>query len=404
MGPTKRRAYLLKDREINFPFEKNRDSFVQTDHRTPTTLYIPDADSFVKYPGESYNDEHIVQITNAISKEAVENSTNSLIELSAHFDKFYQKVKVLATVKIPEGFVKSLLNYVAEPKISIQGTYELIWHNDFADGDPWAIWEDQPDQAQEFYVPAIPLKENQPIIESNHFSGTSRMTHSHLSKDELSDVRMKYSIILEWNDYSVDVEAVKVDVLDKLYTDKMLASCVLVASNGEEFPAHRCILAAQSTVFHTMFKSEFRESQTNRVELKDITKSCLEVLLAYFYGRDINLKQIPDKIATQLIQAAHKYDISGLERLMLQLLLNKPTDWFTMDNMIVLYHFTVNVDGDKFQLLTDKLLNIMKRYPQQLKTSEAYQNFMKDHPENAAELFIKLLEHDSKMAKRIKLI
>ncbi|ODM87362.1 hypothetical protein Ocin01_19320 [Orchesella cincta] len=244
--PSMRQAYLLKDRETHFAFERNRDAQVSNNHLRIALLYKANKDSFVRYPGELYNDEHIRQIHKAIQMET-ENSANWIIriDLLANFDKFYQEVKVLTIVKFPERFVKSLLNYVAEPKISIRGSYKLIWHDCTAHEDPWMILDDH---AHEFSVPgqgldktctnlylllaAISLKENQPVIKTTNFNGAEKITQFYIT-ELLSDVRMKYSVILEWKDFSVNAEAVRLDVLDKLYSDKRKAPFSMPCSQAD---------------------------------------------------------------------------------------------------------------------------------------------------------------------------
>ena len=80
---------------------------------------------------------------------------------------------------------------------------------------------------------------------------------------------------------------------------KKFADIILRVSDGEEFPAHKIILASRSPVFETMFSNpEFQENKENLICFEDIDSELMKHLLDYIYYGDISFE---DEIASQLI-------------------------------------------------------------------------------------------------------
>jgi speckle-type POZ protein len=75
---------------------------------------------------------------------------------------------------------------------------------------------------------------------------------------------------------------------------------------------HSVILAGQSPVFHAMFNSKMKESQTKTIKISDIDATVLLEMLRYVYtGRVENL----EANTSSLIMAAEKYDMKDLKNL-----------------------------------------------------------------------------------------
>lgn len=71
-------------------------------------------------------------------------------------------------------------------------------------------------------------------------------------------------------------------------------------------PAHKIILAANSSVFHRMFYGEMKE--TGDIAIIDATPYVFGVFLQYFYLEQMNLTI--DKVG-EVLYLADKYDVSG---------------------------------------------------------------------------------------------
>ncbi|NXG52197.1 SPOPL protein, partial [Psilopogon haemacephalus] len=78
---------------------------------------------------------------------------------------------------------------------------------------------------------------------------------------------------------------------------------------GQEFKAHKSVLAARSPVFNAMFEHEMEESKKNRVEIDDVDPEVFKEMMRFIYtGKAPNLESMADN----LLAAADKY---ALERL-----------------------------------------------------------------------------------------
>ena len=95
-----------------------------------------------------------------------------------------------------------------------------------------------------------------------------------------------------------------------LYLEDRFSDVKLKTSRGKELKAHKCILAARSSIFEAMFKHDTIENKTSIVDIKDIEYDVLKEMLRYIYvGKVENIKTV----ASDLLIAADKYDIQDLK-------------------------------------------------------------------------------------------
>ncbi|XP_053200921.1 protein roadkill-like [Panonychus citri] len=99
------------------------------------------------------------------------------------------------------------------------------------------------------------------------------------------------------------------DDLGKLFENHRFSD-VTLSVRGQEFLAHKAILAARSPVFEAMFQHNLEESKQNRVEITDMDQEVLGEMLKFIYtGKSTNL----EKMADDLLAAADKYDLERLK-------------------------------------------------------------------------------------------
>ncbi|GIY42884.1 protein roadkill [Caerostris darwini] len=99
------------------------------------------------------------------------------------------------------------------------------------------------------------------------------------------------------------------DDIGELFEDKKFSD-VVISANGQEFFAHKAILAARSPVFAAMFEHDMEEKKQNRVEIYDMEADVLKEMLRFIYtGRSSNLGNMPD----DLLAAADKYALDRLK-------------------------------------------------------------------------------------------
>ncbi|ODM87812.1 Kelch-like protein 2 [Orchesella cincta] len=199
------------------------------------------------------------------------------------------------------------------------------------------------------------------------FDGSSYINNLMNGDYTITDIHIYYSVSLEWKT-GLKWKGEKMNVLEKLWDQKMLMDCVIVASNKAEIMCHRSILAAHSDVLFAMLTCGLEESQTNRIRMEETSELGINILVKYFYKNEVDDKEISFEVALELLQMAHKYDISKLEVIMLNILFRKSEEWFTLDNVVDLYVDTKQVadvtsgnDSYCYGLLRDRMFNIIKR-------------------------------------------
>nr|XP_006814100.1 PREDICTED: kelch-like protein 11-like [Saccoglossus kowalevskii] len=70
--------------------------------------------------------------------------------------------------------------------------------------------------------------------------------------------------------------------------NKVLCDMTIVV-DGHDFNAHKCVLAASSPYFESLFRSNMKESQTGKVELQCTSAEGMEAILSYMYTVDVTL-------------------------------------------------------------------------------------------------------------------
>ncbi|XP_059132289.1 speckle-type POZ protein-like [Peromyscus eremicus] len=98
------------------------------------------------------------------------------------------------------------------------------------------------------------------------------------------------------------------DELGELRKNSGFTDCCLLVG-GQEFRAHKAILAARSPVFRAMFEHDMEESKRNRLEIHDVEPRVFKAMMDFIYtGTAPDL----DSVAAAMLAAADRY---GLERL-----------------------------------------------------------------------------------------
>ena len=66
---------------------------------------------------------------------------------------------------------------------------------------------------------------------------------------------------------------------------------ITIRAEGQDFPAHRCVLSAASDYFRALFSSELqvKENQSNLVELNEVKCSVLAEVLLFIYTGEMNI-------------------------------------------------------------------------------------------------------------------
>ncbi|ODM89719.1 Speckle-type POZ protein [Orchesella cincta] len=275
----KNNAYLLKDiLLICIAHGKNAET---KEDQGSIVLYEAQKEEFKNYRNVMDN----ADISDVVERALKSTNEKTCIEMKLTYDKISETFKTAIQTTLDKAFVRKLKSALASPTLTIEGTFRVL----YLQNDAWQSFDSV---TKYFYVSGIALRDQ--IIEN--FSGSSEMVSFCNQSQEKSYIALKYSMLLEWQDLRLDLQREKLNVLEKLWSDKILTDCCIVAANKAEMSCHRNILAAQSDVFYTMLTSQFQESRTNRIEMCDVSEEGVKALLDYLYKWDVKVEEMTEQI------------------------------------------------------------------------------------------------------------
>ena len=107
-------------------------------------------------------------------------------------------------------------------------------------------------------------------------------------------------------------EDFKDELLHKLneLREKNVLCDTTIRAQGQDFPAHRCVLSAASPYFRAMFTSQLKEKESNLVELQDTKSATISDVLRYIY---IGETSIDSSNAEDLVMVADYLIIPSLK-------------------------------------------------------------------------------------------
>lgn len=153
---------------------------------------------------------------------------------------------------------------------------------------------------------------------------------------------------------------------------------MLCTSDGKEFPSHKAILSARSSVFDAMFRHEqLQENMENRVCIDDISSQVLEALLNYIYCGDTSSV---DQFSAELLIAADKYDIQSLINLCVESMMHQ----ICTETAAKLYY-----TADVYQLseLKQVAINFINLDPLKVIETDGWKEYIKIRPDLIEELY-----------------
>ncbi|XP_033616530.1 LOW QUALITY PROTEIN: speckle-type POZ protein-like, partial [Fukomys damarensis] len=164
--------------------------------------------------------------------------------------------------------------------------------------------------------------------------------------------------------------------LGGLWESSRFTDCCLCVA-GQEFQAHKAILAARSPVFSAMFEHEMQESYKNRVEINDVQPEVFKEMLGFIYtGKAPNLH----RMAQDLLAAADKYALERLKVMCEEALCSQ----LSVENAVEI--FTLADLHSAHQLKTQALDFINYHVSDILETS-GWQSLVATYPELVAEAY-----------------
>jgi protein-L-isoaspartate(D-aspartate) O-methyltransferase len=101
-----------------------------------------------------------------------------------------------------------------------------------------------------------------------------------------------------------------IDELDKLVGSNLYSDITFVVEGSVAVPAHRLILEVRTEYFMRMFSSGLRESQSNKIEIFDCTKSVFRDVLRFIYTDHTTVN---DENCISLLEQANFFQLDRLK-------------------------------------------------------------------------------------------
>lgn len=217
-----------------------------------------------------------------------------------------------------------------------------------------------------------------PDINTKLTSNLTTITGNHIERTMNSSASSIYNSV----DPSPQINKLLQDFNKILSTG--IFSDVTLNCGGKQFTAHRAFLSVRSPVFMDLFESNLDKCSTihHIVDIPDINADIMDDFLKFIYcGTAPNIK----KFATELLEAADKYQINELKSVCEVALLNEITD----DNVAKL---AVLSEHCKTEQLQDRVEEFICANIRRLMTNPKFQEVM----ENAPVLFFRLIKQTFK--------
>ena len=143
-----------------------------------------------------------------------------------------------------------------------------------------------------------------------------------------------------------------------MYRTKAFTDFTLVACDGRELKAHRCVLAARSEVFRSMVTYDTKESVNRRCEIDDTDGETLNLVLSYMYGLDLE-DLVETETVKKVLVAADKYCLKGLVEACELRLINKITA-DTAGNLLIMAdrHNAESLKGALFKFISNHMSEV----------------------------------------------
>lgn len=155
---------------------------------------------------------------------------------------------------------------------------------------------------------------------------------------------------------------------------------VILRVDGQDFRAHRTILAARSPVFESTFQNEMKENTTGTVDIEDCDPSCFPDFLCFIYCGDVDA--ISKTNVFGLFTIADKYDVQDLKSKCVEFMKeNMSVDTFC--DTIALAHRHCKLE------LTNFATDFFLRNTQKVIATAEWQSFLTKYPKQSNDLFMK---------------
>lgn len=165
---------------------------------------------------------------------------------------------------------------------------------------------------------------------------------------------------------------------------------MVIKVKGQEFPAHKTILKARSSVLASTFSTDMKEKATGILEIDDCDPSSFSDFLCFLYCGDVGV--ISEENVFSLFTVADKYDVQDLRAKCMKFVYEHISiDTFCDTIALALRHS----ETELIKLATDFFT---KNAPKIIVTVK-WQLFLQENPTQSNELLVKLLVNNQSSSK-----
>lgn len=149
---------------------------------------------------------------------------------------------------------------------------------------------------------------------------------------------------------------------------------VTLKIRGEHLSAHSAILVARSPVFAAMFAAPMREGREKEVIINDLPIEAVKAMLSYLYTGALDMSVLAnDEPALDLLQAAHRYEVSTLVERIARTLARRfdvstVAEWLGMADLIGCTSFR------------SQCLDFMRQHMPEVQMTESYSRLVETRP------------------------
>ncbi|XP_028847042.1 speckle-type POZ protein-like [Denticeps clupeoides] len=282
---------------------------------------------------------------------------------------------------VQEGYVSCFAVLVSAPEAGVRACARLVLLN--AEGQEAMVIENnyytrvyEGDQiGSELFSRNDVLDDASGLLQDDKLTLTCKIT---VEKDpEISTAQVKEP------DSSLAFE------LGELWEESLLTDCTLCVA-GQEFKAHKSILAVRCPVFRAMFLQDTKEQQTNRVEIKEMEPDVLKEILTYIYsGKAPNIRQM----AAKLLAAADMYLLDRLKSMCEDTLCSS----LTVDNAA---ETLILGDLHQAQHTKNDAVTFINVNAEEVTKTDGWTTLTDDHPHLITDLYQSLVSAGEPPAKR----
>lgn len=192
------------------------------------------------------------------------------------------------------------------------------------------------------------------------------------------NIVFKFNIFVDWHNYHVDhpisITPSQLKETDSVVPKKCNSQLVTFVINEKQLEINKDLLCSNSTVFEAMFRSNFKETIDNKINIIDISYNTLKKLLSFLQNGYLSENMKADVEALrELFITAEKYDIKDLKLVCEELLIWNTTIKNVIEHLSIAY-----LNGG--EILEQYAIEFIKLYFEDIEDNAEFKTLVQKYP------------------------